>query len=280
MKKDIVSDILKVRKEDANKSTYGRLAIVGGSLSYPGSILISAKAALRTGVGYVALGIDQEIYNVVACKIPEVIYEVFKSFKDRESLDSLLKYNSIVFGNGFVNKYASFALDYLLRNYEGNLVIDASGLDALKEVGLNNLTRSKANIILTPHVGEFKRLFEVDVPSDLAKRQFLVEKIAKEYKCTIDLKDAKSIVTNGSETFILENGNAGLAKAGSGDMLAGLVGGFITHIKASSVEVTYFAHYMMNEASRLLAKDMSLHSFTASDVIDKIPQVLKRYEVK
>ena len=278
MKKDELKEILETRKSESNKSTYGRLLIMGGSLSYPGSILIAASAALRTGVGYVALGVNEETYDVVSCKIPEVIYEIFKTFKDKEKLESILKYDTICFGNGFTDKNSPFALDYLLSNYEGNLVIDATGLDTLKYVGLDKLKTTKAKVILTPHVGEFKRLFDVDIREDFESRKLLVEGLCKDYNCTIDLKDHISVVSNGKDTYVVSNGSSGLAKAGSGDMLCGLVGGFITHIKKDPALVTYFAHSMMNEACNEVSKKMSLHSITASDVISKIGKVLRKYE--
>ena len=269
---------LKRRLVEANKSTYGKMIIVGGSLAYPGSILLASEAALTTGVGYVALGIKRDIYPVVATRIKEVIYQVFDSFKDEASLAKLLKYDTIVFGNGFVDEDSAYALSYLLKYFEGNLVIDASGLDTLKEVGLNQLLKTKAQVILTPHYGEFTRLFDIEEKIELPKRVGVLKELASKYHVTIDLKDYISFVSDGFHFMTLKNGSCGLAKAGSGDMLAGLIGGFITHIKKDPLAVTYFAHFIMNQASLELENEISTHSFTSSKVISKIPEVIKKYE--
>lgn len=222
-------DYLLIRKEDSNKGTYGKTIIIGGSINYPGSIVIASSAALKCGVGYVCLGVTKSVYNRVACVNPEVIYEVFEddNFYDEKVLTKCLKYSSILFGNGIVDSKKEEALDFLLSNYKGKLIIDAGGLDALKNIGLNKLKESSAKIVLTPHLKEFERLFEVNVTNkhaiDLKDKCY---SLAKEYNIVIDLKDHESIITDGVNSYLINNGNAGLAKAGSGDMLAGMIGKF------------------------------------------------------
>ena len=156
-------DCLLIRKEDSNKGTYGKTIIIGGSINYPGSIVIASSAALKCGVGYVCLGVTKSVYNRVACVNPEVIYEVFEddNFYDEKVLTKCLKYSSILFGNGIVDSKKEEALDFLLSNYKGKLIIDAGGLDALKNIGLNKLKESSAKIVLTPHLKEFERLLNI-----------------------------------------------------------------------------------------------------------------------
>lgn len=104
--------------------------------------------------------------------------------------------------------------------------------------------------------------------------------LAKEYNIVIDLKDHESIITDGVNSYLINNGNAGLAKAGSGDMLAGMIASFIAYIDCSLLDAVSMSHFLMNEACKLVSKlkSYSLHSITASDVIDTIGIVIRRYE--
>ena len=276
-----IFDYIKTRKAISNKGTYGKTLIIGGSTNYPGSIIIASSAALKCGAGYVCICTLEEVYKVIACTNPEVIYEVLKnnSFYDEEILSRCLNYTSILFGNGMVGSNKELALDYLLRNYRGKLIIDAGGFDVLKAIGLDKLKESKAKVILTPHLKEFSKLFDVDITNLYATDlKDICKNIASTYGVVIDLKDYKSIITDGVTSYLIDNGNAGLAKAGSGDMLAGMIASFIAYMDYPLVDVVYISHYIMNEAATLASKDISLHSLTASDVIKEIGVVIKKYE--
>lgn len=272
---------LKIRKSDSNKGTYGKALIIGGSINYPGSIVIASSAALKCGAGYVCLGVNKSVYERVACINPEVIYEIFAddNFYDEKLLTKCLNYSSILFGNGIVNSKKEEALDYLISNYKGNLIIDAGGLDALKNIGLDKLKSSNAKIVLTPHLREFQRLFNVDITNksafDLKEK---CKALAKDYNVVIDLKDCKSVITDGVNSYFIDNGNAGLAKAGSGDMLAGMIVSFAAYMNCSLLDIVSISHFIMNEACKSTSKSISLHSVTASDVIDKIGFTIKKYE--
>ena len=267
--------ILTARKENANKSTYHRTLLLGGSLCYPGAILLCAEGALRSGVGYVTLGVDEKIYPYVVGKIKEVTYRfVFEEARDND----FNEYASIVFGNGMEKSEKNRnLLKEILNKYHGILLIDASGLDLLKEIGLERLLDTKAKIILTPHMGEFHRLFGIGIENkkatDLEKE---VMELADDYHMVLVLKDAQSVIGDGKNFAVVTNGNSGLAKAGSGDVLAGFLGGLYAHVEASPFDIACFGHEIFSAAAEELAKKISLHSFKASEVAEEIGVVLKK----
>ncbi len=272
-------DVMKKRDANANKSTYGRTIIIGGSFSYPGSILLAASGALQSGVGYVTLGIEKKLYPIVACHIKEVTYEIFSSFNNKKQLNKVMsRYDSIVFGNGIENnKHTQSALKYILDKYEKRLLIDATGLEILKSVGLIELHNTKAKVMITPHMKEFSFLFDIDLMNKRAKDLSVeTKKLARKYHLCIVLKDANSLITDGNSFYIITTGNAGLAHAGTGDVLAGFLGGILAYSKDSLLNIGFFGHDMFSLAAGYVAKEKSLHSIQPSDVINAIGLVLKK----
>lgn len=272
-------NVLRRREEKANKGSYGKTIIIGGSISYPGSVLLASLGASKSGVGYVALGIEKNIYPIVAGKIFETIYEVFPSFAHRKTLNKVInRYDSIVFGNGIENnKKTQKALRYILVNYDKKILIDATGLDILKNIGLDELNKSKAQIVITPHLKEFSRLFDVDINKkravDLSSE---VKKLARKYNITIVLKDYNSVVTDGKSYYVVTSGNAGLAHAGSGDALSGFIGGLLAHSSSPIVDIAFYGHDIFSLSAEYASKNVSEHSLTPTDVCNAIGTVLKK----
>lgn len=272
----LIVEAVGVRDPLSNKGTYGRVFLLGGSVDYPGSLLLAATGSLAVGAGYVTLGVSPEVYSAVAAKIPEVTYRVFEGDIEKD-LSVALQASTIVFGNGLTNfERGAELLGYLLENYSGFLVVDAGGLDAIKLLGLDHLKKARPRVVLTPHLGEFGRLFDLDVKGRRA-RDFtpVVSDLARSCRSVIDLKDAVSVVSDGKVTYIVDRGNAGLAKAGSGDLLAGMIGGILAYTESPPVEAVAAAHTLMGLAAERLAETKSLHSFKATEVAATVGSVLK-----
>lgn len=272
-------EVLKKRLDTANKGTYHKVLIIGGSFAYPGSILLAADGALDSGVGYVALGVEKKLYPIIACQIKEVIYEIFPSFSNKKKLKEVLnKYSSICFGNGIEDdKEAKKALTYILQNYKNRLLIDATGLKILKEIGLDLLLKAHCEIMLTPHLKEFSYLTNINVENKRAKDISLeAKKFAKKYHVCLVLKDYESIITDGNGYYVITRGNSGLAHAGSGDVLAGFLSGLMAHSPASLVDIAYFGHDIFSYAADMVSKDISLHAMRPSDVAKMLRQTLKK----
>lgn len=269
-----IKNVLKPRQKNANKGTYKKVLLIGGSLPYAGSILLCAEGALRSGVGYVTLGVFHELYPFVVGKIPEVTYLLLDDFDVSSIKDS---YPSIVFGNGMSNDQNSQKiLTDLLEYFEGRLVIDATGLDILKSIGLERLENTKAQVILTPHMKEFSRLFDINIENKTARSlSNELNSLASKYKAIIVLKDSQSCISDGKRIYKVKGGNAGLAHAGSGDVLAGLLGGICAYCTSSLYDIACAAHEILCSASEVLEERISLHSFKATEVAEKIGVVLK-----
>ncbi len=272
-------NVITKRDECANKATYGRTLIIGGSLEFLGAVLLCASSCLKSGVGYVSLGVEKKTYPYYAGKIPEVIYEIFDKFGDKKVLERVVKkYDSIVFGNGIENsKRSQKTLKYLLENYEKRLLIDATGLTILKEIGLDLLIKSKAQIVLTPHMKEFSILFDMNIKNKVAN-DFMLEtkKIAKKYHIVLVLKDAKCVVTDGVRYFVVTSGNSSLAHAGTGDVVAGFIGGLLAYSKDELINIAFYGHDLVSLSAHYVSKEKSNHSIQPTDIINQLPYTLKK----
>lgn len=279
--KEIIKSGFQPRKQNSHKNNYGKLVIIGGSKRYPGAPYITACGAMVSGVGYVALGVTDEVYPSVVNRIPEVIYECFESsFVNEKIYNNILNYSSIVFGNGIEETIESLhLLDKLLSDYKGILVIDATGLNILKSIGLDSLKQTKAKIVLTPHLGEFRRLFELDI-EEKATNDYIdyLKDVTAKYNCVIDLKSAGSVIVGEGKTFDIPNPVPGLAKAGTGDFLAGLIGGLLAYSDLDITTTVAYGHALMIEAAERLSHTVSSHSFRATMLADSVSDVLKELE--
>lgn len=279
--KEIIKAGFIPRNSNSHKNNYGNLVIIGGSKKYPGAPLIASYGASVSGVGYTALVVTDDVYPSVVNRIPEVIYECLgDSFASEDVYKNLLTYSSIVFGNGIeVDEDNCNLLRRLLQNYKSKLVIDATGLSILKIIGLDTLCDSKADIVLTPHLGEFGQLFNLDIKGKVAADyiDFLKQATSK-YNCTIDLKSAGSVIVKKERVFEIPNLVPGLAKAGTGDFLAGLIGGLLAYHPLDAVNVTTFAHALLVEAGELLSQTVSPHAFRATMLVEPISKILKEEE--
>ncbi len=281
--KDSLSLLFKPRKRNTHKGSFGKCAIIGGSKNFTGSVLLTANAlcAFKMGVGYVNLVIPESMMNLYVGKVPECLLTPIKDndgaiILDAKTLDSLLEYNSIAVGMGMGNGKGTYdVIDYLIKNFKGNLLIDADGLNALAEYGADILSKTQANIILTPHVKEFERLTKL-------KKEKIIEntiEIATDYairnNVTLLLKNAVSIVTNGNEKFINTSGCSGMAKAGSGDVLSGIVMGLLARVEDfSPCEVAAGGSYLFGLAGEKTRDEQNDFTMTASDIIATISKVI------
>jgi len=226
---------LPVRPADSHKGTYGRLLNISGSLSYRGAASLSCLGALRAGVGLCMLASTKDVCNAVAAQTPEVMFCVLpddengnihidgSEAKIKQEISSA---KTILIGCGIGDgSHADALLKYTIESSSCPVIIDADGLNALSR-NLELLNSVKIPIILTPHPGEMSKLFgiktsEVNKDRDGAALQFV-----KKYNVTLVLKGNKTLIAS-SDGQLIQNptGNPGLAKGGSGDILAGIIAG-------------------------------------------------------
>lgn len=254
------------RNPESIKSDYGRNLIFGGSTSFPNAPIIAASFSSVSGVGYTGIAVPEETYIVAASRAPlTCVFENFKTIDEcfmvkgnDDLLNHCLKtYSSILFGNGIKNDKRNYEfLCYLIRNYEGNLVIDATGLTLLSEYGCQILKekKDKENIILTPHLGEANKIFGTSIESrNPQDYQEAALSFTKEFSVSILLKSYHSAICSREKFRILDTPKTPcLGKAGSGDGLAGLLSGLLSYgTKSFEIsEIISFSDFLIHTAAK------------------------------
>jgi hydroxyethylthiazole kinase-like uncharacterized protein yjeF len=266
-----------------HKYSYGRLLILGGSLGYTGAVSLCSRAAVRTGAGVVFTGIPKDIYSVTAVKNDEaVVFPLDSDEEGRFSLQALpdalarLKSSSAAVlgpGLGRSEVLADFT-EQLISASTVPMVLDA---DALYAVGQNPdvLLKASAPMILTPHEGEFRTLGGKLNGGRLSAASAFAQK----YNCTLILKGHHSIAAfPDGETAICPYGNPGMAKGGSGDVLAGILGALLCQLPLRKAVET--ALYIHAAAGDLCADKFGEYSMTPTDMINCIYMVTKHISAR
>jgi hydroxyethylthiazole kinase-like uncharacterized protein yjeF len=277
------------RNPDAHKGDFGHIFVLAGSGRFSGAAILCAAAAMRSGAGLVTLGIPKNINNaVIKIKPKEVMTLPLPQTKDstlssagfKKIKDFSKEIDVLVVGPGLGrNKSTQDLVRKIISEIKKPLVIDADGLNAL--VGYLNLLRAKsyelrAECILTPHPGEMGRLLGIGIAKVQKKRKAIAAKFAKDYKATLVLKGHNTVVADyEGDLYINKTGNPGMATAGSGDVLTGIIGSFLGQ-GLSAFEAAKYAVYLHGLAGDLAAKEKTQLGMIASDIIDKIPQAIKK----
>ena len=278
---------LPLRERNSNKGFFGKLLMITGSEKYRGAAHLTLEAALRSGVGYVNFFGERRLNKELRMKFPEAVYkkirrtEKIKSSDIEKILSCSQKSSAILVGSGSSKSGGLFRLVKALSEKEGApLVLDADAINALAgegDVGLCVLKNAKRQLILTPHPLEFSRISGHSVESIANNRLELAKSFAKETGVTLVLKGAGSIVTDGDECYINTLGSSSLAKAGSGDVLAGLVASFVAEglnpLKAASLAVGFHAL-----AADKLDIEFSEFGVTPSDLPKEIARAIRESE--
>ena len=283
-----VKENLPRREANSNKGSFGKLLLITGSEKYRGAAHLTAEAALRGGVGLVTFLGCHSLREELAPKYPEIIYKEksIDSTLTDEDITEIVKLSSqhtaTLVGSGSDNTEALLRLTLALVSSEGTpLVLDADAINALSslgEEGIHCLKRAKRDIILTPHPLEFARLSMSDVASVQLHRLSASEKFAAENKLTLVLKGAGTIVTDGKEVHINTEGSSALAKAGSGDVLAGALAAILAQGKSTPLTAAALAVYLHAVAGQSLAGEFSSYGVTPSDLPKEIARVMCKLE--
>lgn len=266
------------RAEDSHKGDYGRVLIVSGSRNYVGAPFFAASAAVNSGSGLVYLMIPDVIYPIVAQKLNEPIFLPTPSDKNGQitelALSAILKQKKDVclVGPGLGQSRAVSALvRECVRTLDCPLVLDADGLNAIAKTP-EILKEAKAPVVLTPHIGEFRRLYpafseERRVEDALA--------FAKEYQVILVLKGHRTITAlPDGRWFENTTGNPGMAKGGSGDVLSGMITSLIG--QGISPEIAaYTAVWLHGRAGDVCKESIGEYGMTPTDLLSAIKTVLR-----
>jgi len=257
------------REQESNKGTFGKILNVAGSDNYIGAAYLSTYSAYKVGAGYVALATEQNVIKSVSQMLPEAVYmEVPFAYR------RLNEFNVILIGCGIGKSFAAknnfkFLINFF-KNKETPVVIDADGLNILSELHLP----LPQNTIITPHPMEAARLLVKDIDEVLADLEGSAMELCEIYNCTTVLKTHRTIICDKSNMFINEHGNSALAKAGTGDVLAGIIAGLLAQ-KCLPFEAAKLGVYLHSRAGELASKDLTEYSVMASDIPKYLPNAIK-----
>jgi ADP-dependent NAD(P)H-hydrate dehydratase / NAD(P)H-hydrate epimerase len=274
-------EILK-RNPNTHKGDYGHVLILGGSPGLTGAVCLSAKAALRTGCGLVTVGIPKSLNSIFEVKLTEIMSLPLadqRGFLDRDAFkeieEILNKIDVIVLGPGASLKGSTQALlRKITKSIDKPLVIDADAITAISADSDILLKRKAKDVVLTPHEGEFKRLIKVKSAEAEKTRKELVKGYALRYNLTLVFKGHGTLVSDGKKLFENTTGNPGMATAGSGDVLTGIIAGLIAQ-GLSAFEASKFGVYLHGLAADLAVKDKTQNALIATDIIEYLPKAYK-----
>lgn len=264
------------RKQTSRKGDNGKVLVVGGSYMYHGAPILASLAALRSGTDLVYTCVPKIITSSVRAVSPNLIVIPMVDAKlTRGATNKLLgqipsDLDSATIGMGLSipDEEALKLLVKSLVSQDVRISLDAS---ALVSYILPYLPQK--NIVLTPHAGEFKRMFGILPPSSIKERTVIVEKFAKEHSVSILLKGSTDVISNGSQTFVNPKNLASMTVGGTGDVLSGLVAGLLARNR-NPMESAVAAAYINGMAGKMAQKKNGLH-IVATDLIDNIPAAMK-----
>lgn len=269
-----IKKIIRPRPPFGHKGTFGHALIIAGNEGTIGASILSSKAALKAGCGLLTAIVPATAVTPLLVHLPEAMVISRNNFEGLPAME-LSKFNAIGFGPGAgTGDETAVMLYYLLNNYKGPLVIDADGLTILSK-NRDWFPLLKNNTILTPHPTEFDRITEIH-GSGIERLQTQIA-FSKEHGVTILLKGHHTSIVTKDGIYFNTTGNNGMATAGSGDVLTGI----ITSLCAQGYEAGIAAiagTYLHGYAGDIAAKKCSMHSMIASDIINGIGAFFKKYE--
>ena len=271
--------ILPRRARSSHKGTYGHTLLLGGALGYAGAMALACRAAMRSGTGLTTALVPRSIQSTVASACLETMVhggeETGSGSLAFSALEAwaprLAEFDALVVGPGLTrHRDSQRIVEWLLDNAPMPMVLDADALNVLAG-GLKRVVKSKASVILTPHPGEMGRLLGRDAAAIQTDRIGAAQECAAASGATIVLKGAGTIITaRRRPAFINMTGNPGMATGGSGDVLAGLLGGLLAQ-GVQPFDAARAGVFLHGRSGDMAAWRSSQSGMTASDLVKEIP---------
>jgi ADP-dependent NAD(P)H-hydrate dehydratase / NAD(P)H-hydrate epimerase len=266
------------RRADAHKGDFGRVLVVAGSRGMVGAACLSASSALRAGAGLVKLAVPKSVWDIAAAKLTCVMTAGWPETADgmfaERAVDALAaeaKWATVVAlgpGIGRSGETAGF-VRRAVKALELPLVLDADALYHL--AGQSDLLAArKAPTVITPHPGEMANLTGTDVSGIQADRVKAASSFAKHARVVCVLKGAGTVVADGTHTYVNTTGNPGMATAGTGDVLTGVIAGLIAQ-GLSAFDAAALGVYLHGLAGDLAAHKRGTHALIATDLLESLP---------
>ncbi|MGM9969014.1 MAG: NAD(P)H-hydrate dehydratase [Anaeroplasma sp.] len=277
------SNIFKPRLNFTNKGSYGYVGILGGSTNYPGAIRLAnlAQTALYSGCGVSRVIIPDCIYNLVFNNVLEAtVYSMPSDGKmmlyDELELKSAIKgLRALGVGIGWSeSREYEKILEYLIVNFNNSLVIDADGLNTLAKMDLDLLNKSNNKIILTPHLKELSRLTGYEIKYLNENLIDVALEFTNKYNVILLVKGPTTIIAYKNDIFMVNKGCSGMATAGSGDVLTGILVGMLGYSDDTFL-TTALAAYLNGYAGELAMKEYCDISMVSSDTAKMLKYAIK-----
>jgi len=267
---EMVRDLINPRLRFTHKGTYGHLLLIGGQKGMMGSMVLSSKSAMRSGAGKVTVILPKCGIDILQTTCPEVMVMPSSNDKYVSTTDMSLEPFVVCIGMGLgQSEEARIALQYYLDSSENPMLIDADGLNIISN-HRELIKKIPAKSILTPHQGELKRLLG-EWKDDHDKIES-VKQFSKTYDLIVVSKDAYSFVVYKEQVYINSTGNPGMATAGSGDVLAGLISGLVAQ-GYSTLNASILGVYIHGASGDNYASKYDQQSLIASDLIENFKEV-------
>lgn len=271
---EFVHTVIRKRPRDVHKGDLGRVLIAAGSSGMAGAAVFAGKSAVKCGSGLVKICTKKNNFPVLQISVPETI-----CIRWSDARKDLGQYDAVAIGPGMgVGSRTDRILQTVLEEYDKTIVIDADGLNAIaKSSCLQDLIRSgnSGRIIMTPHIGEAKRLMGKEAEENMT-RQEMAEILTAKFGCIAILKGPDTLVAVSPEkAYTNTTGNPGMATAGSGDVLTGIIASLAGQglSPEDAARAGVFVHGLSGD---LAAAKLGEHGITASDIADHVPFALKQ----
>jgi len=275
---------LKPRSADAHKGDFGRVCIMAGSVGMSGAAALAGRAALRAGAGLVRVAVPESILPIVASiepsfttiPLPQDGSGRISSKAINIILNAVSENDVLAFGPGIgCSNALCSVLETLLQQENLRLIIDADGINNLSTIK-GWPAKLKAKPILTPHPGEMKKLwaglFREQLPAD---RQEQAGRLAKSTNTVVALKGAGTVVTDGKKIYVNKTGNPGMATAGSGDVLTGVIAALCGQ-GLNNFDAAVLGVYIHGLAGDIAAQKLGQVSLIATDIINSLPEAFMK----
>ncbi len=284
---EYAGSLMPYRPDNSNKGTFGNVLTVAGSGSMTGAAFLSAYSSLKSGAGYVTLACPLSIVPSVASAAPEIVYLPLEETKNRTIsedafevvYEKAIKSSCVLIGPGLSTENPAFEfvleLTKALNKAEIPVIYDADALNCFAMCGDCVLPE---NSIITPHPKELSRLMKVPVEEILKDRIASALKASRKLNTTVVLKGQRTVIADvEGNVYINPTGNSALAKAGTGDVLSGMIAGFAAQ-GLPLLEAAQLAVYVHGLAGEAASEDLTEYCVCASDLLDYIPDAIKIIE--
>jgi len=265
-----IAPLLKPRPKFTHKGTFGHALLIAGSYGKGGAAVLAAKACLRAGVGLLTVQIPEKLYDILQIAVPEAMVNTDPEPKHSTTLPDLLPYNAIGIGPGLgTNPETAQLLYKLITSADKPLVIDADALNLLSQ-NPDWLNLLPENTVLTPHPKEFDRLSGITEPQTSCQRLQTALTFAQHYKLIVVLKGPYTAVMSPSGSVHFNTtGNPGMATAGSGDVLTGILTGLIAQ-GFEPLQAAILGVYLQGEAGDKATAKHGERGMIAGDIIEAL----------